>query len=129
MTNPECSPKLLRLRRRGEGSPSMSWSATSPTLARAAITAGGTLAYLGLAILGWGGFAAFFAHPARTALALVLIVLAGAALFSHGNLSPGEREDRGNRWVIAVFALVGLLLAYLPAWTDREGVWTIDGDA
>ena len=33
------------------------------------ITIIGTLAYLGLAILGWGGFAAFFADPARTALA------------------------------------------------------------
>jgi hypothetical protein len=28
------------------------------------ITIIATLAYLGLAILGWGGFAAFFSHPA-----------------------------------------------------------------
>src|SRR5262245_36119324 len=53
-----------------------------------------TLAYLGLAILGWGGFAAFFSHPALVALTGVVFVLAGAALFSEGNLSPGEREDR-----------------------------------
>ncbi len=88
----------------------------------------GTAAYLGLAILGWGGFAAFFSHPALIALAIVLFALSGAALFAGGNLSPGVREDRGNRWVIVAFALVGLLDAYLPAYTDRKEFWTIDGD-
>jgi protein-S-isoprenylcysteine O-methyltransferase Ste14 len=39
------------------------------------------------------------------------------------------REDRSNRWVIEVFALIGLLNAYLPAYTDRTEFWTIDGDA
>ena len=51
-----------------------------------------------------------------------------ATLFTSGNLSPGLREDRGNRWVIAAFALIGLLDAYLPAYTDRKEFWTIDGD-
>jgi protein-S-isoprenylcysteine O-methyltransferase Ste14 len=88
-----------------------------------------TLAYLGLAILGSGGFAGFFSHPALIALAIVTLALAGAAAFSTGNLSPGEREDRGNRWVIAAFGLIGLLAAYLPAYTDRIGLWIIDGDA
>jgi protein-S-isoprenylcysteine O-methyltransferase Ste14 len=88
----------------------------------------GTAAYLGLAILGWGGFAAFFSHPALIALAIVLFALSGAALFAGGNLSPGVREDRGNRWVIVAFALVGLLDAYMPAYTDRKEFWTIDGD-
>ncbi|MGE5781109.1 MAG: isoprenylcysteine carboxylmethyltransferase family protein, partial [Hyphomicrobiales bacterium] len=63
-----------------------------------------TLGYLGLAILGWGGFAAFFSHPPLIALAIVLFVLSGVALFSRGNLSPGEREDRANRWVIIMSA-------------------------
>jgi protein-S-isoprenylcysteine O-methyltransferase Ste14 len=39
------------------------------------------------------------------------------------------REDRRNRWVIAVFALIGLLSAFLPAWSDRKECWTLDGDA
>jgi protein-S-isoprenylcysteine O-methyltransferase Ste14 len=95
---------------------------------RLAITTLAGLAYLGLAILGWGGFAAFFSHPALIALALVGLVLAGVALFSAGNLSPGEREDRSNRWVLAAFGLIGLLLAYVPAYTDRADFWTIDGD-
>ena len=95
----------------------------------ALITVAGTLAFVGLAVLGRGGFAAFFSHPALVALAVVTFVLAGVALFSGGNLSPGEREDRGNRWVIVAFGVIGVLAAYLPAYTDRRGFWTLDGDA
>ena len=87
-----------------------------------------TLVYFGLAVLGWGGFAAFFSHPALIALAIALFVLSGVALFSGGNLSSGVREDRADRWVIVVFALIGLLDAFLPAWTDRAGFWTLDED-
>ena len=89
----------------------------------------GTLAYLGLAILGLGGFAAFFSHPALIALTVVFFLLSAVAPFSAGNLSSGEREDRGNRWVIAVFGVLGLLLGYVPAYTERIGVWVVDGDA
>jgi protein-S-isoprenylcysteine O-methyltransferase Ste14 len=88
----------------------------------------GTAAYVGLAVLGWGGLAAFFSHPARIALAVALAVMAGVSLVAGGNLSPGLREDRGNRWVIGALALIGLLTAYLPAYTDRMAFWTIDGD-
>jgi protein-S-isoprenylcysteine O-methyltransferase Ste14 len=89
----------------------------------------GALAYLGLAILGWGGFAAFFSHPALIALTIALFAMSGAALFTRGNLSSGEREDRKNRWVLAVFAVLGLLSGYLPAYTDRIEFWTLDGNA
>jgi protein-S-isoprenylcysteine O-methyltransferase Ste14 len=95
---------------------------------RLLITFTATLVFLGLAILGWGGFAAFFAHPARIALAIVVVVLTGVARFSGGNLSAGEREDRANRWVLVSFAVIGLLDAYLPAYTERKGVWILDGD-
>jgi protein-S-isoprenylcysteine O-methyltransferase Ste14 len=89
----------------------------------------GTLVYFWLAVLGWAGFAAFFAHPARVALVVILVALTGAALFSQGNLSAGEREDRGNRWVIGAVGLIGLVSAYLPAYSDRTELWTLDGDA
>jgi len=85
-------------------------------------------AYLGLSILGWGGLVAFFSHPARTALTVVLFALAGTAFFAGGNLSSGVREDRGNRWVIGILALIGLVAAFLPAWTDRHDVFTFDND-
>ncbi len=102
---------------------------TTPTLRLTLGTVAATVAYLGLAVLGWGGFAAFFSHPALTGVAIVTFVLAGAALFSSGNLSPGVREDRGNRWIFVPLAVIGVLSAYLPAYTDRLDVWTIDGDA
>jgi protein-S-isoprenylcysteine O-methyltransferase Ste14 len=89
----------------------------------------GTGAYFALAVLGWGGVAAFFAHPALVALGVACAVMALAAFFAGGNISSGEREDRGNRWVLAAFGIIGLLLAYLPAYTDRTEFWTIDGDA
>jgi protein-S-isoprenylcysteine O-methyltransferase Ste14 len=71
----------------------------------------------------------YFSHPPLIALAIGTFALAGAALFAGGNLSPGEREDRGNRWVIVAFGLLGLLAGYLPAYADRNEWWTIDGDA
>jgi protein-S-isoprenylcysteine O-methyltransferase Ste14 len=92
-------------------------------------TLAGTLAWLGLTILGWGGFEAFFSHPALVALACALFALSVAALFSSGNLSAGEREDRSNRWILVAFGVVGLLLGYLPAYTDRIGFWILDGNA
>jgi protein-S-isoprenylcysteine O-methyltransferase Ste14 len=100
-----------------------------PAFGLAFVSLVGTLVFLGLAILGGGGFAAFFVHPALTTLAITTIGLVGVALFSRGNLSPGEREDRGNRWVLIAFALIGLLAAYLPAYTDRKELWTLDGES
>ena len=84
--------------------------------------------YVGLAILGWGGFRPFFSHPALIAVTAVLGALSGTAFFAGGSLSPGVREDRGNRWVLAPFMLIGFFNAYLPAYTDRKELWTTDGD-
>jgi protein-S-isoprenylcysteine O-methyltransferase Ste14 len=88
----------------------------------------GACAYTGLAILGWGGFRPFFSHPALIALVAVLFALSILSFFAGGNLNAGVREDRGNRWVIPVFGVIGFLNAYLPAYTDRKELWTIDGD-
>jgi len=88
---------------------------------------GATGVYLALAILGWGGFAAFFCRPAFIALTLVLAAGAVAAFFAGGNLSAGVREDRDNRWVLIFFFGIGIALGYVPALTDRLDLWTIDG--
>jgi protein-S-isoprenylcysteine O-methyltransferase Ste14 len=90
---------------------------------------GGTAVYLGLAVLGWGGFAAFFCRPAFIALTIVLAALAVAAFFAGGNISAGIREDRGNRWVLIAFTVLDLASGYVPALTDRLDFWTIDGNA
>ena len=68
---------------------------TTPRLTLITIIA--TLAYLGLAILGSGGFAAFFSHPALIALAITLLVLSAVAVFSGGNLSPASDDHVRKR--------------------------------
>lgn len=100
-----------------------------PLLIRAAAAMGAIAVYLWLAILGGGGFSAFFSNPARTALAIVTTALGVASIFVGGSLSPGLREDRSNRWVIFAFLIIGLVAAYLPAWSDRQGFWRLDGEA
>ncbi len=84
---------------------------------------------VGVAILGLGGLAFFFAHDALIALAIVGLVMLIVSLFSEGNLSSGEREDRGNRWVLAAFGAILLMISYLPPYTDRMNLLTIDGEA
>ena len=104
-------------------------SARARPSARLTLIVVSAAAYIGLAVLGWGGDAAsFFSHPPLIALTAVLFVLVGVSFFAGGNISPGVREDRGNRWVLAAFAVIGLLNAWLPAYTDRKDFWTIDGD-
>ena len=45
-----------------------------PATVRLILIVAGAAAYLGLAILGWGGFAAFFSHPALVALTIAFFV-------------------------------------------------------
>ncbi|MBV8338635.1 MAG: isoprenylcysteine carboxylmethyltransferase family protein [Candidatus Eremiobacteraeota bacterium] len=98
------------------------------SLARLALVIIGVGLYFGLAIVGEGGFAQFFSHPPLIALAVVTLALSIAALFAGGNVSSGVREDRGNRWVIAAFSIIGLLAGLLPAWCDRINFLTFGGD-
>ena len=51
-----------------------------------------------------------------------------ASSLTVGNVSPGVREDRGNRWVLAVFAVVGIAIGILPALTDRYNFLTVGGE-
>lgn len=52
----------------------------------------GTAAYLGLVSLSRGGWSAFCVHPTRTALAVVLVVLAGVVTAADGNRRSELRE-------------------------------------
>jgi protein-S-isoprenylcysteine O-methyltransferase Ste14 len=84
----------------------------------------------GLGIWGWGGWSAFFAHPALQTLAWVTFFLIIVAMFSGSSgLSSGQKEDKSDRWVLVAFLVIGLVAAYLSAYTDRIGFWTIDTDA
>jgi protein-S-isoprenylcysteine O-methyltransferase Ste14 len=81
-----------------------------------------------VAVIAGGGFARFFGHAPLIGLVVILAVVSVAAIFAGGNLSPGVTEDRGNRWVLAAFAILGVLLTVLPPWTDQHDRWVIDGD-
>ena len=88
-----------------------------------------TAAWLGLAVWGEGGVADYFASPARTALVAVTFALVLASAFTSGNLSTGEKEDRGNRWVLMVMIPAGFLDGWLPAYSDRAQLLVFGGDA
>jgi hypothetical protein len=96
----------------------------------------GTAAYLGLAVLGWGGFAAFFSHPALIALT---VYSAGGALriwpvFVLGNrfsglvaIQPGHTlVTSGIYRVIRHPSYLGLLINSL-GWSlgFRSTVWPV----
>jgi protein-S-isoprenylcysteine O-methyltransferase Ste14 len=94
----------------------------------AAFAIAGSLAYLALAAFGAGGIRVFLSRPQFLAVALITLALALAAGFTQGGIRSGAREDRSNRWVLAAFAVIGLLDGYLPAYTDRIAFWTLDGE-
>jgi protein-S-isoprenylcysteine O-methyltransferase Ste14 len=75
------------------------------------------------------GAQAFSTITPLSALAVVYLALCIAALFVGGSLSPGLREDRGNRWVLPVFGLLGLATAIFPAWDDAHDFSTFGGDS
>lgn len=97
-------------------------------LIRALLTVLSGIAFLGLAVAGEGSFERFVSYSALPMLVVVTILLSIAALFTQGNLSTGVHEDRSNRWVLIPFSVIGLLLGYIPALTDRLDVLTIDHD-
>jgi len=101
-------------------------SLRNATIRRAILVLAGTLIYLGIAILIRGGFRAFFSQPALTAVAIVTMAALIVAVFSSGSLSPGIKEDRVNRWVFIPISVIALLHAYMPPYTDRADIWSLD---
>ena len=66
--------------------------------------------------------------PARAGAVVAIVVLSIAAMFTSGNLSSGRREDTKNRWIFLPILILSLVMGWLPAYTDRREIWTIDGD-
>jgi protein-S-isoprenylcysteine O-methyltransferase Ste14 len=93
------------------------------------LTAASLTLYLGLAALGMGGWSPLMAHPARAGAVIAMVLISIAAMFTRGNLSSGRREDVRNRWILPPLLVLSLLLGWLPAYTERRGIGTIDGDA
>jgi hypothetical protein len=102
----------------------MEWYAVNLAATSMISTAG----FTALAVFGEGGPTPFFEHNALTAVVAVTAGFAAASLPTSGNLNPGKQEDRSNRWVLGAFGLLGLISAWLPAYTDRKDFWTIGGE-
>src|SRR5262249_40362541 len=107
--------------------------------ARVVLLAGGsllvTLGFFALAVAGWGGdWGSFLANPVRPVAfvaALPLSVIARVViggLSDRSPLSSGLREDRANRWIFLPGVVVVFLTVWVPPFTDRRDLLTIDGD-
>ena len=75
-----------------------------------------------------GGWARVREAPPILAFLAVSLALFVAAMFTRASLSPGVREARDNRWVIAVFAVLGFGSLAVSLGFDRAGIGTLDGD-
>ena len=93
-----------------------------------AVSIAQALVFVWLSALGWGGLSALLGHPARAAFVVLTLVLTVAALLSPVNLSSGQREDVGSRWIFVPTVVSVLLLTWLMPYMDRRDLWTIDGD-
>jgi protein-S-isoprenylcysteine O-methyltransferase Ste14 len=99
---------------------------TNPRIAISTVLS--VLVYLGLAIVGAGGAGRFFSHPPLIAVSAVTVALGFVSLFGEAHIGSGVREDRSNRWVIAALGALGIIDAYLPAYTDRIEFLTFGGE-
>lgn len=84
--------------------------------------------YLVVPAVAWGSLSGLLAHPARAGMYLVGIIATVAFFFSGCNLASFRWDDRASRITIVVSTLVGLPLAYLPAYCDRHDIAVWDGD-
>jgi protein-S-isoprenylcysteine O-methyltransferase Ste14 len=83
---------------------------------------------IGLSVWAWGSWSEFVAHPARLGACVVVALSSFAALFSGANLRGLDHADRRTRWIIPLAIVVTLAMAWAPAYADRRGLATIDGD-
>src|SRR5262249_23649227 len=86
-------------------------------------------AWIGLAALGWGSLTGLLYHPARAGACLLVLLTSLAAGFTQANAGGLERARAQHRWLLLPALVVSILLVWLPPYTDRRQLWTIDGDA
>jgi protein-S-isoprenylcysteine O-methyltransferase Ste14 len=93
------------------------------------LNAATALALFAAVVFAEGGLRAVWREPAIVAFLAVSLAQFGAANFTQGNLSAGVREDRGNRWIIAVFTVLSLGMLAVSLGFDRANILTLDGAA
>jgi protein-S-isoprenylcysteine O-methyltransferase Ste14 len=98
-----------------------------------ALTAGAlvfSLAYVALAVIGWGrhDWRGFFDSPCRAGVCVGMVVLFVGTFILGCNVCIGRRDDPGNNWIFLPMLLVGLMMGWLPAYQDRRHIWMIGGN-
>lgn len=87
-----------------------------------------SLLFFGLPALGWRGWEALIANPARACACAVVALATIAVAFTSATAEGFRRPDAHGRWILLPFLVFSVLLAWLPAETDRRDLWTLDGD-
>jgi protein-S-isoprenylcysteine O-methyltransferase Ste14 len=83
-----------------------------------------------LAILAWGDWNTFFAHPARTWLVIGSILLLVVAWFSGtSGISSGKSFSPSSKRILFEFGAVLFAMILVAPYSDRHHFFTIDGDA
>lgn len=85
--------------------------------------------FLALGAWGWGGFGPMLGHPARLGMFLVMVLVTLAAMFADISLEGFRRTKSPGLWMLGPITVYTIVIAYLPAYTDRAGLWVLDGDA
>jgi protein-S-isoprenylcysteine O-methyltransferase Ste14 len=89
----------------------------------------GLIAQFALAILAWGDWKTFFVHPVRTELVIVSVILTAVACFSGtSGISSGKSHSPASKRILPGFIVLFLAMIVIPPYSDRHGLWTIDGD-
>jgi protein-S-isoprenylcysteine O-methyltransferase Ste14 len=85
--------------------------------------------FLGLAAWGWGGWQPLLGHPARAGACLAFVLTTLATLFADVGFTCLRRDDLRGGWLIGPITVLSMVMAGLPAYTDRSNIATLDGDA
>lgn len=101
----------------------------TPTLALLAVTMLAVALFFGLASLGWGSPSGLLQDPARAGSLATIGLAAAASLFSGINLGGCVRADATGRWKLAPLVALSLLIAVVPPFDDRRGLFALDEGA
>lgn len=84
---------------------------------------------LALMILAWGDWNTFFAHPARTELVILSVLLTPVVWFSGtSGINSGKSFSPASKRIIFPILVATLAMIVIAPYSDRHDLWTIGGD-
>jgi len=85
------------------------------------------LLFLFLMILGWGDVPGFFAHPVRTGVVILHLVMIPVMTFSTSGRSKGLRHAPDWRPFFPLLVGHSLFTAFVMPYMDARGLWVLPG--